>query len=124
VDPDAGLNRRFVRPPVHWQNRPIGALPPEWPFEDQDLQRMHDNLIELRHETIAHSDADFRRILIVPPGFVLGAAPVASKGGVAVTTSNHPLRISSPAAGSEPDSPTTHGQPHGDSRRVPIFPAS
>lgn len=73
-------------------NRPLGPLAPEWSvFDDPELQSLHDDLIELRHKTIAHSDAVIRRVLIVPPGVKLGPAPTSVGGGVAVSTSKLPL---------------------------------
>lgn len=73
-------------------NRPLGPLAPEWSvFDDPELQRLHEDLVELRHKTIAHSDAVIRRVLIVPPGVKLGAAPTSASGGVAVSTSKLPL---------------------------------
>ena len=59
-------------------NRPLGSPAPEWSvFGDPKLQSLHDDLIELRHKTIAHSDAAIRRVLIVPPGVKLGATPTS-----------------------------------------------
>lgn len=72
-------------------NKPFGPLPKRYgTFEDNRLQGLHENVIELRHKTIAHSDADIRRILVVPRGVKIGPVESSIGGGVAVLTKRLP----------------------------------
>ena len=50
-------------------NRPHGPLPARWSrFADASDQHVHDTLIDLRNQFVAHSDQDAREVLIWPPG--------------------------------------------------------
>lgn len=50
------------------KNEPYGPLPKKWlKFQSDSMKRLHDELIELRHQTIAHSDAAVRHVYVYPP---------------------------------------------------------
>lgn len=73
------------------RNRPFGGLADEWGvFEDPQLQALHDELLGLRHQTIAHSDAEVRKVLIVPPAVDFGAVGKTKGLGVVSTTTKVP----------------------------------
>ena len=73
-------------------NKPFGPLPKAYAtFDSPSLQKIHDNVIELRHKTIAHSDAHVRRVVVVPSGVELGPVAAGPKGAVAVSTKKLPL---------------------------------
>jgi hypothetical protein len=51
------------------QNEPFGPLKKEWGrFADPELQYLHDALVKLKNQTVAHSDYAIRKVLIIPPG--------------------------------------------------------
>lgn len=53
-------------------NEGLGALPGKWNrFTNSRLQDTHNDLLSLRHSTVAHSDKSARRIEIVPPGSII-----------------------------------------------------
>src|SRR5918996_3908931 len=53
-----------------------GPLPKKWSkFQSDSLKRLHDELIELRHQTIAHSDAAVRHVYVYPPNTVPSLIP-------------------------------------------------
>lgn len=55
------------------KNRPLGPLPNKWAtFAHPMAQKTHDQILDARHQLIAHSDIDARGAMIVPPGFVVG----------------------------------------------------
>ncbi len=50
-------------------NKPLGPLKNKWgKFQDQQLQKMHNDLLELRNKMIAHSDHEHRKAHIIPKG--------------------------------------------------------
>lgn len=50
-------------------NEPFGSLPNRWgKFEDDTLQTLHDELLDLRNKTIAHSDGAIRKVIVIPAG--------------------------------------------------------
>ncbi|HYI44528.1 MAG TPA: hypothetical protein VE174_03580 [Actinomycetota bacterium] len=50
-------------------NRPFGPLDPSFAqFDDDDLQALHEALLEMRNKTIAHSDSSIRNVFLFPPG--------------------------------------------------------
>lgn len=52
---------------VFLKNRPFGVLPKKWGrFASPILQQTHNTILEQRKKAIAHSDLEFRRVLIVP----------------------------------------------------------
>jgi hypothetical protein len=54
-------------------NRPHGRLHAEWStFSDPYFQEAHDKIIKARHQYIAHSDEEIRKVLIFPPGARIG----------------------------------------------------
>jgi hypothetical protein len=55
------------------KNQPHGRLPTEWSkFSDPYFQEAHDKIIKARHQYIAHSDEEIRKVLIFPPGARIG----------------------------------------------------
>jgi hypothetical protein len=67
------------------QNDGFGALPAAWSrFTDPQMQRRHDNAIELRHKIVAHSDVNEIRILVYPPGVPGPIDSVARSDGAGV----------------------------------------
>ena len=73
-------------------NKPYGTLKKKWvTFESEKMSKLHDNLIDLRNTTIAHSDAGSRKVIIVPPGSSLGPTkPTDKVTNVATTTQKLP----------------------------------
>lgn len=72
-------------------NKPFGTLPARYSkFDSPKLQELHEEILTLRHKTIAHSDADIRQIVVVPAGVAFGPPDVGKNGGVAVTTTKLP----------------------------------
>ncbi|MBW3670085.1 MAG: hypothetical protein KY432_00265 [Acidobacteria bacterium] len=66
-------------------NKPHGHLPSKWSkFREERLQRLHDSLIEQRHQYVAHSDADVRTVDIIPPGATIPQFGPAISLGVQV----------------------------------------
>lgn len=69
------------------RNRPVGPLPDQWArFEDPEHQRLHDELVSMRHEIVAHGDAARRTVVIFPPGTIppIGGGPPTSEATVSV----------------------------------------
>lgn len=76
-------------------NKPLGPIPGSWRrFEDERHQQLHDQLITLRNEAFAHSDALARKVRVVPQGarLIPGDAPSSSLG-IAVTAHYYPLEV-------------------------------
>ncbi len=49
-------------------NKPYGPLANRWSkFDDPGRQELHNEIIQLRNELVAHSDATQRRVVIFPP---------------------------------------------------------
>lgn len=60
----------YARPFV--DSKGFGRLPRQWEhFQDGNLQAAHNDLLRIRHEIVAHSDAGVRKVQIVPPGATL-----------------------------------------------------
>jgi hypothetical protein len=73
----------YARPFTH--NKPLGRLPGEWSkFSDPHFQEAHDALIRSRHQYIAHSDEEIKKVLIFPHGAALGETGLKS-GGISLT---------------------------------------
>jgi hypothetical protein len=67
----------YARPFV--DNKGFGPLPGCWrKYTEKRLQQAHDDMIRIRHEIIAHSDVDIRKVLIVPPSVKLGHLDLTS----------------------------------------------
>jgi hypothetical protein len=48
------------------RNKPVGPLPPEWSaFEHTIDSRTHEQLLALRHRTVAHSDYAVRKVYVL-----------------------------------------------------------
>ena len=80
----------YVRPFTN--NKPFGSIPKRYnKFPKQEMKKMHNYLIDARHEFIAHSDMSKRRALIVPPKVTFGKIKdkdiYFSKVGTAINTS-------------------------------------
>src|SRR2546428_6705031 len=67
------------------RNKPHGSLPARWGrFEDEILQRTHDSLLHDRDKLVAHSDADVRRVNVIPPQIHFGS--VGPTAGLGIST--------------------------------------
>jgi hypothetical protein len=76
------------------RNQPLGPLPAEWSkFSNPHFQETHDDLIKSRHQFIAHSDEEIRKVIIFPPGASLGKTGLKS-GGVSISIRTIAFRIS------------------------------
>lgn len=50
-------------------NKPFGALPAKWgKFQNSRFQSLHNQLLEARHQYVAHSDHAIRKVTLIPPG--------------------------------------------------------
>jgi hypothetical protein len=69
------------------QNKPHGALPEKWAkFADPPCQRLHDQVLEMRNQYVAHSDQAARAVRIMPAGYVIPGANVPFvKTGISVS---------------------------------------
>ena len=73
----------YARPFTH--NKPLGPLSVQWStFSNTPFQETHDELIRARHQFIAHSDEETRRVDIFPPGARVGETGLTS-GGVSIS---------------------------------------
>jgi hypothetical protein len=75
------------------RNKPLGPLSKEWPnFSNPDFQETHDELIKARHQFIAHSDEEVRRVEIFPHGSPIQETGLKSGNvGIGVRTIAFPL---------------------------------
>lgn len=54
-------------------NKPYGPLANQWTkFSDPKQQQLHNQLLQLRNELVAHTDASQRTVVIFPPGLAWG----------------------------------------------------
>jgi hypothetical protein len=75
-------------------NRPFGNLPSRYEkFGSPQLQDLHQQILELRHKTIAHSDAEIRSVIVVPRGVPFGPESIGTPGGVVVRTRKLPISL-------------------------------
>ncbi len=84
----------YVRPFTN--NKPFGSIPKRfYRFSDQSLKELHNELVDARHEFIAHSDMRLRRALIVPKGVAFGKINGKdlkfSKTGTAINNTFQPV---------------------------------
>src|SRR2546422_8964025 len=86
VKPVAYLKDRviaYARP--FTRNKPLGPFSVQWStFSNTPFQETHDELIRARHQFIAHSDEETRRVDIFPPGARVGETGLTS-GGVSIS---------------------------------------
>jgi hypothetical protein len=76
------------------RNKPLGPLSTEWPnFSNPEFQQTHDELIKARHQFIAHSDEEVRRVEIFPHGSSIKETGLKS-GGVGVGIRNIAFSLS------------------------------
>lgn len=75
------------------RNKPYGPLEKEWgKFSDFGLQRLHELILKTRHSLVAHSDKQYRKVQIIPPGTspILG---IPTNKEVAITVSSKKISI-------------------------------
>jgi hypothetical protein len=75
----------YVRP--FTANKPHGPLPEKWSkFESRLQERIHADLIGLRHRVVAHSDGHVRQVIVVPSGVSYVGGRRSEGVGFAVTS--------------------------------------
>lgn len=75
------------------RNKPYGPLDKKWEYiENQGLQRLHELILQTRHTLIAHSDKQYRKVQIIPPGkSTIPGIPINKE--VALTVSNKKISM-------------------------------
>jgi len=75
-------------------NKPFGKLPSRYEqFDSLDLRQLHQQILELRHKTIAHSDLKIRSVIVVPRGVHYGPDEIGTPGGVVVKNRKLPIGV-------------------------------
>lgn len=76
------------------RNKPYGPLDKQWwQIEDSGLLRLHELILQTRHTLIAHSDKQYRRVQIIPPG-TSNIPGIPTNKEIALTVSNKKISMS------------------------------
>lgn len=63
------------------ENKPFGPLKGKWSeFKNSNFAQMHENLLELRNQVVAHSDMKVRQVQLIPPGCEMWKGGKVSEG--------------------------------------------
>lgn len=75
------------------RNKPYGRLDKKWEtFNNPGLQRLHELILKTRHTLIAHSDKQYRKVQIIPPG--ISTIPgIPTNKDIALTVSNKKIAM-------------------------------